>query len=108
MTAHPNHTPGPWIWRDCVLAPLVPNPDFSSVHTILACEHGAVGFLGSDVQTTLAEDAANRALIAAAPLLRDALERLLDAYEAAGGSHDDIAAVLARSALAGAQPGATG
>lgn len=70
------HTPGPWMWDDNTLRPANPNPDTSSVHSILDAE-GGYGFLGSDVQKTIAELDADRVLIAAAPELLEALQRLL-------------------------------
>ena len=70
------HTPGPWMWDDNTLRPANPNPDTSSVHSILDAE-GGWGFMCSDVQKTIAELDADRVLIAAAPELLEALQRLL-------------------------------
>ena len=75
-TAAATHTPGPWVWDDNTLRPANPNPDTSSVHSILDAE-GGWGFLGSDVRATCAELDADRVLIAAAPELLQALQRLL-------------------------------
>lgn len=70
------HTPGPWIWDDNTLRPANPDPDTSSVHSILDAD-GGYGFLLSDVRATCAELDADRTLIAAAPELLEALQRLL-------------------------------
>lgn len=69
------HTPGPWMWDDNTLRPANPNPDTSSVHSILDAE-GGWGFMGSDVHKTCAELDADRVLIATAPELLKALQRL--------------------------------
>lgn len=66
------HTPGPWIWDDNTLRPANPNPDTSSVHSILDAESG-YGFMFSDVRATCAELDADRTLIAAAPDMLAAL-----------------------------------
>ena len=71
-----SHTPGPWMWDDNTLRPANPNPDTSSVHSILDAE-GGWGFMGSDVHKTCAELDADRVLIATAPELLEALQRLL-------------------------------
>lgn len=66
------HTPGPWQWAGYTLLPANPDPDLHQVHTILEVEHFAYGFCNCDLDATSAEDAANRALISAAPQLLDA------------------------------------
>lgn len=70
------HTPGPWEWdkHGYSLRPVEPDPDVSNLHTIIDREYGAWGFLGKDLDAVLAEDAANRRLIASAPELLDALQ----------------------------------
>lgn len=67
------HTPGPWIWDDNTLRPANPNPDTSSVRSILDAE-GGYGFMFSDVNQTWAELDADRVLIAAAPDMLAALQ----------------------------------
>lgn len=101
-----SHTPGPWMWDDNTLRPANPNPDTSSVHSILDAE-GGYGFLGSDVQKTIAELDADRVLIAAAPELLKALQRLhacmqaqdLEA-EAKRPTEDEYQACMAAAAAA--------
>lgn len=71
------HTPGPWLWTDGRLSAAKADPARSAVHTILY-DDGGCGYLGSSLDATVAELAADRDLIAAAPdmlavllLLRD-------------------------------------
>lgn len=71
------HTPGPWAWEGNALRPTDLKPGESAVHTILDDEHGGRGFIGSDFRDTIAENDANRRLIAAAPALLDALQHLV-------------------------------
>jgi len=80
-------TPGPWRWDGYSLRPANPNPDAHAVHTILEAEHLAWGFAGSDLAACLAEDVANRHLIAAAPDLYEALADLLDQVQHAPGGN---------------------
>lgn len=98
-----NHTPGPWKWDGYSLRPVELNPDAHAVHTILEVDTFAYGFVDSDLAATLAEDAANRALIEAAPdllaSLRDAL-KIVDAYRRVSGGDGDITAMNARAAIA--------
>ncbi|MGH7462668.1 MAG: hypothetical protein ACREMA_16795 [Longimicrobiales bacterium] len=62
------HTPGPWAWDKTghSLRPVTPAPDTSAVHTILSPD-GCFGYMGSDFKATIAEDDANKRLIALAP-----------------------------------------
>ena len=69
------HTPGPWIWDGNTLRPEQPDPARSAVHSILDAD-GGFGFLGSDWRETLPELEADRRVIAAAPELLEALQRL--------------------------------
>ena len=91
------HTPGPWHWlTDRRLQPVVHDPDQSAVHTILS-EDGCFGYLGSDLDATIAEDEANRRLIAAAPDLLDAAqaaEAVLGRQKWREGSTDPEAVAL--------------
>lgn len=75
------HTPGPWHWDGNTLMPVNPDPSKSHVHTILDAD-GGYGFLGSANAKTLAELDADRALLAAAPDLLEALQQLLHATHA--------------------------
>lgn len=97
------HTPGPWKWDGYSLRPVELNPDAHAVHTILEVDTFAYGFVDSDLAATLAEDAANRALIEAAPdllsSLREAL-KIVDAYRRVSGGDGDITAMNARAAIA--------
>ncbi len=77
MSGPYSHTPGPWAWRDSALVPVAPCPDTHSVHTIML-DGQCYGFLGSDNKSVLAEDAANRTLIAAAPAMLAALRKARD------------------------------
>ena len=73
------HTPGPWAWSDGhTLRSVTPNPETSSVHTILSSDGCECGYLGSDWRATLAELDADKQLIAAAPDLLTALIELTD------------------------------
>lgn len=76
-----SHTPGPWMWDDNVLCPAFPDPAISHVHSILDAD-GGFGFMGSDWRQTAAELDADRLLIAAAPDLLHALQRLHDCMQA--------------------------
>lgn len=76
QAATARHTPGPWIWDDNTLRPANPDPNTSNVSSILDAESG-YGFMGGDVLATCAELNADLALIAAAPELLEALQRLL-------------------------------
>lgn len=97
------HTPGPWKWDGYSLRPVELNPDAGAVHTILEVDTFAYGFVDSDLAETTAEDAANRALIEAAPdllaSLREAL-KIVDAYRRVSGGDGDITAMNARAAIA--------
>lgn len=101
-----SYTPGPWIWDDNRLMPAQPDPDRSAVHSILDA-NGGYGFIGSDWRDTCAELDADRSLIAAAPDLLHALQRLhacmqaqdLDA-EADRPTEDDYKACMAAAAAA--------
>ena len=73
------HTPGPWRWDGNSLRPAEPDPDTSSVHTVLERE-GGYGYLGSNWRKTLRELDADYALIAAAPELLAALREIADDY----------------------------
>ena len=80
----PAHTPGPWRWDGHSLLPC--NPDYKShaVHTILEADNFAWGFVSSKLEDVLPEDEANRALIAAAPELLEALtfaEQFMSGFE---------------------------
>jgi hypothetical protein len=99
------HTPGPWVWDGRTLHPANRDPNTSHVHSILDAE-GGYGFLASKPTDTLAELDADRALIAAAPVLFDALETLHDALTT-GAGRDFIEAFLrdAQAALESASPG---
>lgn len=78
MTAQ--HTPGPWMWEGNTLRPVNRDHEQSAVHSILDAD-GGFGFLGSDYRTTLAELDADRLLIAAAPLLLEALQQLVACHD---------------------------
>lgn len=90
MSREIKHTPGPWKWEGNALLPLNPEPDLHAVHTILEVDQFAWGFTFSKLEPLLAEDAANRALIASAPEL---LEALTAAEEFISGFEDDQAQV---------------
>jgi hypothetical protein len=64
------HTPGPWTWdeRRHALRPVVAQSELSHVHTVLSPD-GCFGYVGKDIDAVLVEVGANRALIAAFPLL---------------------------------------
>ncbi len=66
------HTPGPWRWTDNSLAPVDPRPDDHSVAVILE-DGDCYGFVAAETVDVLAEQDANRRLIAAAPDLLEAL-----------------------------------
>ena len=78
-----SHTPGPWAWDESgnYLCPVDGDPSKSSVHTILSPD-GTYGYLGSDFKKTQGEGEANRALIAAAPDLLDALVAVVASLQA--------------------------
>lgn len=82
------HTPGPWKWEGHALRPLNPEPNLHAIHTIFEVDHFAWGFAFSKLEPLLAEDEANRALIASAPEL---LEALTAAEEFISGFEDDQA-----------------
>ena len=63
----PQHTPGPWSWP----CPPSSNPDWRKIVSTDGAEIASVPFLGSAYETI-----ANARLIAAAPDLLDALQRL--------------------------------
>jgi len=90
-----SHTPGPWKWDGYSLRPVELNPDAYAVHTILEVDTFAYGFVDSDLAATLAEDAANRALIEAAPDLLDALHLALPFVEDHAGDPCYKAGVVA-------------
>lgn len=74
------HTPGPWQWNETrhFLRAAEPDPDTSSVHTILDVGYGYTGYLGSERDATRAEGEANFDLIEAAPLLLESLRELAE------------------------------
>lgn len=106
ITAKASHTPGPWLWDGNTLRPEQADPERSAVHSILDAE-GGFGFLGSDWRQTLPELEADRRVIAAAPELLVALQRLhanmqaqdLDA-QAKRPTEDDYQACMAAAAAA--------
>ena len=86
------HTPGPWVWDDRSLHPVVRNPDTCNVHSILDAE-GGYGFIGGDNKACMAELEADYRLIAAAPELLAALEdaeSLIDTLARICGDRVDI------------------
>jgi hypothetical protein len=100
------HTPGPWTWEGHTLRPVNRDPRTSSVYSILHDDGGGFGFLASKTSDTVAELDADRALIAAAPELFDALETLHDALTT-GAGRDFLEAFVrdAAAALEAASPG---
>lgn len=105
MSGAVRHTPGPWHWPHDSnhLKPVNPDPERSAVSEILYAD-GGHGFLGRSNEDTLAELEADRRLIAAAPELLAALERLLlsgDVRDAA----DKSALTQARAAISKATGG---
>ena len=74
MTAY---TPGPWFWESHSLRPIWRRPhsraDSSAVQTILELDNKGIGYVGADPQTVIAELMADHHLIAAAPLMFEAL-----------------------------------
>ena len=99
------YTPGPWHWPhdSNELCPVNPDHRRSAVSQILYAE-GGYGFLGRNNSDTLAELEADRRLIAAAPDLLEALQRLLlsgDVRDAA----EKGALAQARAAIAKATGG---
>lgn len=108
------HTKGPWMWDGHGLRPINPSPDESRVHTILEVENFAYGFAihgrsREALDATMAEDAANRSLIAAAPELLEALRQITHAdhsiYDDTKTAVDDLVCI-ARAAIAKATGGA--
>lgn len=97
-----SHTPGPWMWSDNRLGPVNPNLAASNVHSILDAE-GGYGFLGSDVQKTIAELDADRVLIAAAPCMLAMLQELRECasywskYDVPVGIVERLDAVIAKA-----------
>ena len=81
------HTPGPWHWVGNTLEPVEKNPNNSAVYSILNAE-GGYGFVLSDFKATCAELDADRQLIAAAPELLKALQKMLPLYRKAIGLID--------------------
>jgi hypothetical protein len=75
-TTTAKRTPGPWEWDGFALKPKNPDPARHAVHTILEGETRAWGFVDTDYQVVLREDEGNRALIAAAPELLEAAQRV--------------------------------
>lgn len=73
------HTPAPWQWHGNDLRPARPDPAHYAVHTIVTCSSGGYGFLASKTAATLAELDADRALMATAPELLQALQQLRNA-----------------------------
>jgi hypothetical protein len=100
------HTPGPWTWEGHTLRPVNRDPRTSSVYSILHDDGGGFGFLASKPSDTVAELNADRALIAAAPDLFEALETLYDALTT-GAGRDFLEAFVrdAGAALETASPG---
>lgn len=91
------HTPGPWAWDgDYYLRPVNAQPDISAVHTILSPE-GCYGYLLASHEAVMAEDAANRALIAEAPELLKALQGVLRMADRATVEFDAARAAIARA-----------
>lgn len=90
------HTPGPWHWENGGnrLAPVNVDPSRSAVHSILDAD-GGYGLLGKPNDEVLAELDADRALIAAAPELLEALQAILS-----DGVHCDVVPHLHRKARA--------
>tara|TARA_R100000365_G_C2748574_1_gene80543 strand:+ start:51 stop:392 length:342 start_codon:yes stop_codon:yes gene_type:complete len=72
------HTPGPWQWDgDYTLRPANPRPELHTVHTILSPDGETFGFMSADYKDVLAENAANKVLMASAPELLEALKTTL-------------------------------
>ena len=100
------HTPGPWVWDDRSLRPVVRDPDTCNVHSILDAE-GGYGFIGGDNKACMAELEADYRLIAAAP---DLLMALKLAFQHLNGGGDSLNALehaaafrAARAAIAKAE-----
>lgn len=101
MTA--KHTPGPWHWPHDSnhLCPVNPDPERSAVSEILYAD-GGYGFVGRSNSDTLAELEADRRLIAAAPLLLEALRDLLTEYDSSIEPGESASIDKARAAIAAA------
>lgn len=103
------HTPGPWEWDgDYTLRPANPRPELHTVHTILSPDGESFGFMAADYKDVLAENAANKVLMAAAPELLDALseaKRIFDWLESRSlyqdkdlrGVHEKMRAAIAKA-----------
>jgi hypothetical protein len=100
------HTPGPWVWDHNRLRPAVPDPDSSSVHTVLE-RGGGYGYLNSNWRKTLRELDADYTLIAAAPELLAALQALVQ-HHAANDADGSLAASPHLAAALAAIAKATG
>ena len=92
------HTPGPWEWDGNTLRPSNPDPNTSSVHSILDAD-GGFGFLGSDCRKTIQELDACRAVIAAAPDLLEALQLIVQ-WDGAGLALTEELMAKANAAIA--------
>lgn len=72
------HTPGPWVWDgEYTLRPADPRPTLHTVHTILSPDGETFGFMNADHKDVLAENAANKVLMAAAPDMLEVLKTTL-------------------------------
>lgn len=99
------HTPGPWAWSESghTLHPVTPNPNTSSIHTIISSDGGECGYLGSSVRKTVDELDADKLLIAAAPDLISVLCELQESasywseYDVPLGIVDRINAAIKRA-----------
>ena len=107
------HTPGPWKWEGSSLEPIIKEPYSQFVHTILELENDGSGYLAGrdtdpDHSKTHREIEANKALIAASPLLYNALaiaEQFMSGFQDDELQDDiNISLAIIRDALAAASP----